>query len=142
MDIPPRDAEILRNTFFAIASVIDSTDHIANPRGTVHDLGRRHAGYGVRADMYDTVGACVIAELESTLGADFTPDTAAAWASVFNVVADTMLDGAAGAEALAAPPPAKPAPAPKPQPEPKKPMPLAHSHADIAPAAQPASAGS
>jgi hemoglobin-like flavoprotein len=113
----------------AIANVVDNADNLANARGLLHDLGARHATYGVRADMYDTVGACLIAEFEATLGSDFTPETAAAWATVYNIVADTMLDGAEGAKALAGTPSPAPAAA-KPKPEPK-PMPLAQPQPEI-----------
>lgn len=123
-----------------LATVVDNADSIANLRGTLHDLGARHAGYGVRADMYDTVGASLLGVIEEAMGPDFTPDVAAAWATVFNIVADTMLDGAEGAEVLAdsaAAPAAhealaEPAPASMPAPEPA-PMP------DPAPMAMPAS---
>jgi len=111
-----------------LATVVDNVDNLPNMRGMLHELGARHAGYGVRADMYDTVGACLLGSIEDTLGADFTPDTAAAWASVFNVIADTMLDGAEGAEVLEATAAPAPAPAPTPAPAPAPaPAPVAAS---------------
>jgi hemoglobin-like flavoprotein len=106
-----------RKLFDALATVIDNVDNLANMRGMLHDMGARHTNYGVRADMYDTVGACLLGTIEDALGADYTPDTAAAWATVFNVIADTMLDGAEGAEVLAGT--STPETAPEPVPEPK-----------------------
>ena len=107
-----------------LATVVDNVDNLPNMRGMLHELGARHSGYGVRADMYDTVGACLLGSIEDAMGADFTPDTAAAWASVFNVIADTMLDGAEGAEVLEAAAVPEPTPAPAPAPAPA-PMPVA-----------------
>jgi len=56
----------------------------------VRALGRRHAGYGVTADHYDTVGAALIWTLEQGLGDDFTPEVLAAWFDVYTLLADTM----------------------------------------------------
>jgi hemoglobin-like flavoprotein len=109
-----------RKLFDALATVIDNIDNLANMRGMLHDMGARHAGYGVRADMYDTVGACLLGTIEEALGADYTPDTAAAWATVFNVIADTMLDGAEGAEVLADDSAIEANPEPEPEPDPEQ----------------------
>jgi len=115
-----------RKLMDALATVVDSADNIANMRGTMHELGARHVKYGVTADMYDTVGACLLGTNEEEIGPDFTPDVAAAWATFFNIVADTMLDGAEGAEALGAAPAPEPAPvAAAPAPPPPAPAPIA-----------------
>ena len=102
----------------ALATVVDSADNIANMRGTMHELGARHVKYGVTADMYDTVGACLLGTIEEAIGPEFTPDVAAAWATFYNIVSDTMLDGAEGAKALGGQPDPAPAPAAAPAPAP------------------------
>jgi hemoglobin-like flavoprotein len=56
----------------------------------VQALGRRHAGYGVRYEHYDTVGVALIWTLEQGLGDGFTLDVRAAWAAVYDVLASTM----------------------------------------------------
>ena len=56
----------------------------------LQDLGRRHAGYGVRDEHYDTVGAALLWTLEQGLGGAFTPAVRDAWAAVYTLVADTM----------------------------------------------------
>lgn len=63
----------------------------------VKDLGRKHAGYGVKNDAYQTVGAALLWTLERGLGPAFTPDVKAAWAEVYGVLASTMQAGAAQA---------------------------------------------
>ncbi len=57
---------------------------------TVRELGRRHAGYGVTEAHYDTVGAALLWTLEQGLGASFTPEVRAAWASAYGVLAGAM----------------------------------------------------
>ncbi len=63
----------------------------------VQDLGRRHTGYGVKAEHYDTVGAALIWTLEQGLGAAFTPQVKAAWVAVYTLLANTMQQAAAEA---------------------------------------------
>jgi len=58
-------------------------------------LGARHAGYGVRADDYKTVGAALIEAIAAALGDDFDEPTREAWTIAYNLVAETMLEGAA-----------------------------------------------
>ena len=63
----------------------------------VRELGRRHAGYGVKDEHFATVGAALLWTLEKGLGEAWTPDVAAAWAEVYGVVAATMQEGMAAA---------------------------------------------
>ena len=67
----------------------------------LRDLGRRHTGYGVRPEDYDTVGAALIWTLERGLGDAFGPDLRAAWTAAYAVMAAAMQEGTAG-EQLAA----------------------------------------
>jgi len=60
----------------------------------VEDLGRRHAGYGVRDEHYDTVGAALLWTLEKGLGSAFTPDVREAWTTVYGLLASTMKNAA------------------------------------------------
>jgi len=54
-------------------------------------LARRHVGYGVQEQHYTTVGAALLKTLEQGLGADFTPPVREAWAAVYGLVADVMI---------------------------------------------------
>lgn len=61
---------------------------------TVKDLGRKHAGYGVKESAYDTVGVALLWTLDKGLGAAFTPEVKAAWTEVYGILAATMIEGA------------------------------------------------
>ncbi len=61
----------------------------------VQELGRRHARYGVQDAHYDTVGTALLATLQQGLGEAFTPDVAAAWATAYTLLAETMKAAAA-----------------------------------------------
>jgi hemoglobin-like flavoprotein len=56
----------------------------------VRALGRRHAGYGVRPEDFDTVGAALLWTLGKGLGPAFTPEVRDAWAAAYHVLATGM----------------------------------------------------
>ena len=70
---------------------LDALDEIVP---AVKQLGRRHVAYGVVDSHYDTVGGALLWTLEMGLGEAFTPDVRAAWAAVYDVLANTMKAGA------------------------------------------------
>jgi len=61
----------------------------------VQALGRRHAGYRVADEHYDTVAEALLWALHQGLGEDFTPDVAAAWSAAYGILADVMKAAAA-----------------------------------------------
>lgn len=60
----------------------------------VHDLGRRHAGYGVEDAHYDSVAKALLSTLAKALGPDWTEATADAWAATYDLISTEMRDGA------------------------------------------------
>jgi hemoglobin-like flavoprotein len=56
----------------------------------VEDLGRRHAGYGVRDEHYASVGAALLWTLQRGLGPAWNADIAAAWTEVYDVLSGVM----------------------------------------------------
>jgi hemoglobin-like flavoprotein len=63
-------------------------------------LGAAHAGYGVKASDYPTVEAALLAALASVLGDSFDDATHQAWTLAYNLIAETMLEGAAAARPI------------------------------------------
>jgi hemoglobin-like flavoprotein len=63
-------------------------------------LGARHVAYGVHASDYQTVGDALIAALAAVLGEQFDGPTREAWMLAYNIVAETMLEGAASARPI------------------------------------------
>ncbi|HEY8067785.1 MAG TPA: globin family protein [Burkholderiales bacterium] len=53
-------------------------------------LGRRHAGYGVRNEHYETVGAALVWTIGKGLGPAFTGEIRDAWTAAYRVLANTM----------------------------------------------------
>jgi hemoglobin-like flavoprotein len=86
--------KVLMQTLAVVVKSLDRLDQIVP---AVQALGRRHAGYGVRAEHYDTVGAALLWTLEQGLGDGFTPEVRAAWTQAYGTLASVMIDAAAGA---------------------------------------------
>jgi hemoglobin-like flavoprotein len=83
-----------------LTEIVHSIPRLDELLGHTRGLGARHARYGVRATDYSTVGASLIAALAAVLGADFDDQTHQAWDLAYNLVAETMLEGAAAARPI------------------------------------------
>jgi hemoglobin-like flavoprotein len=79
-----------RKLMAMIGTAVGNLDRLDAIVPAVRDLGRRHVGYGVKQADYDTVAEALLWTLEQGLGDDFTPDTKAAWVSVYTVLAGEM----------------------------------------------------
>ena len=64
------------------------------------DLGVRHDRYGVTYVHYEIAGRALLEALADTLGPAFTDELRDAWRLAFDLVAETMMQGAADATAL------------------------------------------
>lgn len=80
---------------------VNGLDRLEELVPSVQNLGRRHAGYHVKAAHYDTVGAALLWTLAQGLGEAWTPAVEAAWTEVYGLLATTMK--AAAEEAVALP---------------------------------------
>jgi hemoglobin-like flavoprotein len=69
---------------------VRSLDRLDSLVPVVQALGRRHAGYGVTGQHFDSVGTALLWTLERGLGAAFTAEVRDAWASVYSLIATTM----------------------------------------------------
>jgi hemoglobin-like flavoprotein len=65
----------------------------------VQQLGKRHAGYGVKDSDYATVAGALLWTLEQGLGPAFTSEVKQAWVEAYTVLATTMQQAAKSAAA-------------------------------------------
>jgi len=91
-----------RKLMTMIRLVVNGLNRLDQLVPAVQELGRRHARYGVQDEHYDTVGAALLWTLSQGLGAGFTPEVEAAWATAYTLLAETMKAAAAEALLLAA----------------------------------------
>jgi hemoglobin-like flavoprotein len=74
-----------------LGAAVGKLDDLGTLVPVLQALARRHVGYGVQEQHYTTVGAALLKTLEQGLGDDFTPPVREAWAAVYGLVADVMI---------------------------------------------------
>jgi len=79
-----------RKLMTMITVAVKGLDNLAVLVPAVKDMGRRHAGYGVKPEHYGTVAVALLWTLEQGLGEGFTPQVKAAWTDTYTVLATTM----------------------------------------------------
>ena len=106
-DLDPRAAALFRHADMdtqrmvlmkTLAVVVSNIDRLNQILPEVEALGRRHAGYGVEAEQYESVGSALLWTLEQRLGGGFTQETAYAWADAYRRVSSVMIEAARLAE--------------------------------------------
>jgi nitric oxide dioxygenase len=61
------------------------------------DLGARHHRYGVRSGDYEVVEQAILIAVADVLGPEWNQATMLAWQRLYRLMAETMLEGSAGA---------------------------------------------
>lgn len=84
-------AEMLQQ---ALVSVIEHLEDASWLEETLGAMGRKHVDYGVTDEMYDWVGASLLATLAEVAGADWTPELEQAWKDAYGAIASLMQKGA------------------------------------------------
>jgi hemoglobin-like flavoprotein len=90
-DMKEQGAKLMKT----ITVAVNSLDRMDQLIPIVQDLGRRHVGYGVKAEHYATVGGALLWTLEKGLGEAFTPEVKEAWTITYETLAGVMQDAAA-----------------------------------------------
>ena len=84
----PRQAEMLTQ---ALVAVLDHLEDAPWLQDTLGALGAKHVGYGVTREMYDWVGASLLATLAEVAGPAWTPELQGAWAEAYGAIVSLML---------------------------------------------------
>jgi hemoglobin-like flavoprotein len=90
-DMAEQGKKLMQMINVAVASL----ERLDALRSAVKDLGRRHEGYGVKEEHYESVGTALLWTLEQGLGGKFTPEVEEAWAETYGALTALMKDGAA-----------------------------------------------
>jgi nitric oxide dioxygenase len=77
-----------------LGTVVGGLNNLDTLMPAVRALGRRHGGYGAKAQHYAPVGSALLWTLEKGLGEAFTPEVKDAWATAYIVLSTTMIDAA------------------------------------------------
>src|SRR5262245_54698119 len=85
----PQGAGMARQEEMLTGALVAVLDHLEDApwlRETLGALGAKHVGYGVTREMYDWVGAALLATLAETAGAGWTPELNAAWTEAYGAI--------------------------------------------------------
>jgi hemoglobin-like flavoprotein len=74
----------------------ESLDRFDSMSARLADLGKQHAGYGVRLDQYESVIAALLWAIAQALGPDFDAATRDSWKLALSAVSEAMKGGAIG----------------------------------------------
>jgi hemoglobin-like flavoprotein len=85
-DMPEQRRKLMQ----VIGVAVNGLDRVDETLAVVAELGKRHAGYGVTEEHYNSVGDALLWTLEKGLGDQFTPSVKEAWATVYGLLAGTM----------------------------------------------------
>lgn len=83
-----------RKLMVALAYVVNGLSEPDVIAVTVQTLARRHVGYGVRVDHYESVGQALIETLEEGLGDAFHSPVREAWLAAYATLSDIMIAAA------------------------------------------------
>jgi hemoglobin-like flavoprotein len=83
-----------RKLMSTLKIAVKGLDDLSSLVPVVENLGRDHAGFGVEAAHYATVADALLWTLEQGLDDDFTSEVRDAWASVYFLLAETMIAAA------------------------------------------------
>mgnify|MGYP001166834986 CR=1 FL=1 len=83
-----------RKLMSTLKIAVKGLDDLSSLVPVVEKLGRDHAGFGVEAAHYATVADALLWTPEQGLGDDFTSEVRDAWASVYFLLAETMIAAA------------------------------------------------
>ncbi|MGE0547024.1 MAG: globin domain-containing protein [Kofleriaceae bacterium] len=75
----------------ALAAVVGHLEDGPWLTKTLGDLGRKHVDYGVTHEMYDWVGASLLATLAEVAGKDWSPKLEKAWADAYGAIVSLMV---------------------------------------------------
>ncbi|MDJ0873361.1 MAG: globin domain-containing protein [Gammaproteobacteria bacterium] len=77
-----------------LGTAVGKLDQLEAVTPMLHELGRRHEAYGVRAEHYETFQDALMWTLQNVLGADFYPEVEDAWGAFYETLSRAMIDGA------------------------------------------------
>jgi len=73
-----------------LASVVESLDNFESVVPRLSELGRKHAGFGVRPEQYDTLSTALLWTFAHALGLDFDNATRDAWRHALEAISRAM----------------------------------------------------
>jgi hemoglobin-like flavoprotein len=88
-----------RKLMLMIDTAVSNINDVEAIIPALEDLGKRHVGYGVKAEYYTTVAEALLWTLGQGLGDAFTEEVKEAWTQTYTTLANVMITAANTVEA-------------------------------------------
>ena len=88
-----------KKLMMTLAVVVNGLTNLEAVLPAASALAKRHVGYGAKPEHYPVVGGALLFTLEKGLGADWTPELAAAWTAAYGTLSSYMISQAYGPKA-------------------------------------------
>jgi hemoglobin-like flavoprotein len=85
----------------ALVAVLDHVEDAAWLSNTLHAMGAQHLEYGITDEMYDWIGASLLATLAEVAADDWTDEVSEQWGAAYGAISGFMKEGARNATLLA-----------------------------------------
>jgi hemoglobin-like flavoprotein len=89
-------AEQRRKLMATLAVVVGGLGNIETVLPAASALAKRHVGWGVKPEHYDSVGAALLWTLERGLGERWSSELSAAWSAAYGTLSSFMIGEAYG----------------------------------------------
>ena len=83
-------AEQRRKFMEMLATLVQGLDRLHTVLPELHQLGRRHAQYGVKPEHYALAGVALLWALEHTLGEPLSEESRLAWIEAYDLLSTAM----------------------------------------------------
>ena len=88
---PTDMTEQRRKLMSTLAIVVSGLSDLPSILPAASALATRHVAYGAKPEHYPVVGGALLFTLEKGLGADWTPELAAAWTAAYGTLSTFMI---------------------------------------------------
>jgi len=86
-------AEQRRKFMDMLATLVAGLDRLHTLLPEIHELGRRHTGYGVKPEHYAVAGVALLGAVEQTLGHQLSDEARSAWIQAYELLTNAMSVG-------------------------------------------------
>ncbi|MEP7259313.1 MAG: globin domain-containing protein [Flavitalea sp.] len=78
-----------------LSMIVGRLHHIDDLANEIQELGKRHAGYGVKPSHYKLVGATLIWTLQQGIGQEWNDEIQDAWETCYETISEAMIASSA-----------------------------------------------
>jgi hemoglobin-like flavoprotein len=87
---PPEMGRQEQKFITMLAVIVEQLGDLDKMSSLLHEMGRRHVGYGTKSEYYATTGLALLWTISDFMGDAFTPDVEEAWFVAYHAIVEQM----------------------------------------------------